>query len=185
MATIALGMKDLEHGAASEEEEVAFSQLTFLYEMVKEECSKLRIRNTQLKEENSNLSDQVANQDKTRMLHESDLREQFARKSVQRKKELEASAAKVEELGKQLAKTNEALETANKKVSKLVKERDELQAWKKKTSGEHSKIVKDAEARFEKEIRRMKIEWARAVKIKIDQMKLQHKQELYLLKKTR
>ena len=179
------GDNDLEIRAGSEEEEVAFSQLTFLYEMVKEECSKLRIKNNELKDRNADLSDKVANQDKIIMLHESDLREQFARKTVQTKKELQTSAAKVEELSKELAKKNDALKLANKKISKLVNERDKLQEWKKERSGEHSKIVKEVETRYEKEIRRMKIEWARAVKTKIENMKLRHKQELYLLEKTR
>ena len=102
MATLAAGLENFDTGRGNETEEVAFSQLNYLYEMMKEECGKLRIQNKDLRIKNADLGDKVANYDKIRKLHESDLREQFARNTVQTKKELEASSSRVEELSKEL-----------------------------------------------------------------------------------
>jgi hypothetical protein len=185
MATLATGLEDFDTGRGNETEEVAFSQLNYLYEMMKEESGKLRIQNKELRIKNADLGDKVANYDKIRMLHESDLREQFARNTVQMKKELEASSSRVEELGKELAKKTDAVKAANQNVSALTNEIRELREWKDSTSGKHSKVTQEIEAKCEKEIRRMKIEWARAVKTKIANIELKHKQDLYLLKKAR
>jgi hypothetical protein len=172
-----------EEGKSSEN--VAFQQLEYLYALAKKELDMRRLQTREQKIRLMELQHVNDNHKKTWALRESDLRENFARASVHMKKAVENSAREILSLKEAADGKEKTLASAESKIRELQKENEQLKTWKKDHEGKQSKFLQDLEQHHQDEIKKIKVELARAVRAKIERMELRHKQELFLATKRK
>ena len=166
-------------------ENVAFEQLEYLYALTKKELGMRRLQTREQKIRLMELQHANDNHKKTWALRESDLRENFARASVQMKKAIESSAREILALKEAADGKEKSLTSAESKIRELTEENEQLKAWKNDHQGKQSKFLQDLEQHHQDEIKKIKVELARAVRAKIERMELRHKQELFLATKRK
>lgn len=163
--------------------DVSYEQILYMYDMAKKELDIRRIENRKQKILIANLQSTIAGHDHAWDIREGELREKFIRESRRLKKGLEQNKEENVELKKSVKEKDELLNKYLSDNNNLKNENSKLQMSNKNVTGKHRKEIIELKRQHEEDIRKTKIDLARAVKIKINSLKVKHKQELFVASK--
>eukprot|EP00944_MAST-04C_sp_MAST-4C-sp1_P006706 g6706.t1 len=174
------GGMDGKRDGLSEPTEVAHQQILYLYDMAKKELDARREENRKHKILIANLQATVAEHEKAWDIREGELREQHIRETRRLKKGLEQHMQENSRLTASVKEKDTLLSKYLSENNMLKNKNNKLESEASKSSSEHNKYISKLRKGQEEEIRNIKIELARAVKIKIDALMVKHKQELFV-----
>ena len=169
-----------EQDGISEPTEVAHQQILYLYNMAKKELETRREENRKHKILIANLQATVAEHEKAWEIREGELREQHIRETRRLKKGLEQHMKENTRLSASLKEKDTLLSKYLSENNTLKSKTAKLEFEASNSVSEHKKYISKLRRGQEEEIRNIKIELARAVKIKIDALMVKHQQELFV-----
>jgi hypothetical protein len=163
--------------------DVSYEQILYMYEMAKNELNNRRIENRKQKIIIANLRTDIAGHEHAWNIREGELREQFIRESRRVNKALEQHMKENTELKKSIKEKDATLTKYLSDNNNLKNENSKLKEINKNFPNAHKKDILEIKQRHEEEIRKTKVDLARAVKIKINALEVKHKQELFIAAK--